>query len=460
MMTMTKRVLTMSKPQFERASPIAVDLREWSCADPSNTPALAGATLADLGRRQVVESLRSRIDVRQDFEGLAFESTSYVGRVDVGRFRISIAPKIDRTPLATLLRYAYGLSDLEVSSRTELPIAKDSFADLLITLFCEEVEILLYRGLARRYRAARDILASPRGRIDVGEIARRGGVLEARLPCRFFERSVDAPPNRVVRASLARAARLASDHALRQRAHRLEAMFTGVAALPSLRSQDVETAMSRLTRMEENYRPALALAALFVDDLGVTFDAAQPASAAPGFLFDMNRFFQRLLSRFLHEHLAQARIEDERAIRHLFAYLPENRAGAQKPPNPRPDYALFEGGELRAFIDAKYRDIGARGYPASWLYQLSIYALASPRRVSVLLYASTAEDTADQRVEIRQPLRTSSAPHASVIIRAVSLRALAALLALSPTAATLGARRRFASDLVSLQSESPARAAA
>ena len=45
----------------------------------------------------------------------------------------------------------------------------------------------------------------------------------------------------------------------------------------------------------------------------------------PGFLFDMNVFFQRLLSRFLRDNLAGARIADELAIRNLLAYALKQR---------------------------------------------------------------------------------------------------------------------------------------
>jgi hypothetical protein len=127
---------------------------------------------------------------------------------------------------------------------------------------------------------------------------------------------------------------------------------------------------------------------LLEDSLGLAFDAAQPPSRMPGFLFDMNVFFQRLLSRFLHDNLTSVRIADEVAIRNLFAYAPDANPRQRSAPAPRPDYALFDGSTLHGFVDAKYRDIWERGLPTEWLYQLSLYALASPNDVSVLLYAS------------------------------------------------------------------------
>jgi 5-methylcytosine-specific restriction enzyme subunit McrC len=56
------------------------------------------------------------------------------------------------------------------------------------------------------------------------------------------------------------------------------------------------------------------------------------------------------------------------------------------------------------FLDAKYRDIWERRLPPEWLYQLSVYALAAPSQVSVLLYATMSAQAEDERIEIRQPV--------------------------------------------------------
>ena len=151
-------------------------------------------------------------------------------------------------------------------------------------------------------------------------------------------------------------------------------------------------------------RPALTIIGLLQNTLGLTFDSSNPLSRMPGFLFDMNAFFQRLVSRFLHDNLTVDRIADESAIRGLFSYAPDANPRRRKAPAPRPDYALFRGKILKGFLDAKYRDIWEANLPAEWLYQLSVYALASLSELSVLLYASTAEEACDERIEVHQPV--------------------------------------------------------
>jgi 5-methylcytosine-specific restriction enzyme subunit McrC len=232
--------------------------------------------------------------------------------------------------------------------------------------------------------------------------------------------------------------------------HQLSAAFWDVEQLGRLGMEHIESAERELTRLTAACGPALTIIRLLQDMLGVSFDSGQLSSRIPGFLFDMNAFFQRLLSRFLHENLVDSWIEDERAIRSLFAYAPSANPKRRRAPAPRPDYALFRDKTLEGFVDAKYRDIWDRNLPAEWLYQLSIYALASPARVSVLLYGSMSEAALDERVEVRQPLAWSNNEPASVIVRPVPLSYLAELVDPDQARIRTRERRNLAEQLVLL----------
>src|SRR5262249_4735614 len=56
-------------------------------------------------------------------------------------------------------------------------------------------------------------------------------------------------------------------------------------------------------------------------------------------------------------NLTSTRIADEVPIRNLFAYAADGNPKGRSAPVPRPDYALFRGDTLYAFLDAKYRNI-------------------------------------------------------------------------------------------------------
>jgi 5-methylcytosine-specific restriction enzyme subunit McrC len=117
---------------------------------------------------------------------------------------------------------------------------------------------------------------------------------------------------------------------------------------------------------------------------------------------------------------------------------------------------LFYDGTLHGFLDAKYRDIWDRSLPTEWLYQLSIYALASPAEVSVLLYASMSPHAQDERLEVRQPVLWSNKRPASVILRPVQLAELAELLDPDRSQRSAVERRYLADQLVLPRTRKPA----
>ena len=85
-------------------------------------------------------------------------------------------------------------------------------------------------------------------------------------------------------------------------------------------------------------------------------------------------------------------------------------------------FTVFHGKRLIGFVDAKCRDIWTRDLRAPWLYQLSIYSLASPSRMSIILYASMDDSARDEKIEIRPPLHEVLGTPASVVTGNLSRR--------------------------------------
>ncbi len=437
---------------LRKSAPILVELTEWARTGPEQFPVLADQSLAENVLSQpLTEALRPRIDIRRTYRGLEIASTSFVGRVDVGRLRIAISPKLPAMPLTRLLRYAYSLRDIATMEETRAPTTRHGLHDLLIAMLASEVGELLHRGPARRYVPITNNTDLPRGRILIHRLARKGGITEAQLPCQYFDRHVNWHLNQTLRAGLETAAQMTEDLDLRRRVHKLAAGFGDVDQKAELFGVDIDRAERGLTRLTAANGPALTIIRLLHDMLGLGFEAEAPLSRIPGLLFDMNQFFQRLLSRFLHENLVNARVEDTWPIRNIFAYAAHANPRQRSGPAPRPDFALISGNTLRGFLDAKYRDIWDRDFPAEWLYQLSIYALASPRRASVMLYATMSAKATDEQIDVRPPIKGVLNGSAAVIIRPVPLPRLAMLLRPNQSGRLAAERRRMAKQLVTLR---------
>ena len=202
---------------------------------------------------------------------------------------------------------------------------------------------------------------------------------------------------------------------------------------------------SRLTRA---YRPALELVHLLADSSGIGPERGEEGASLPGFLFDMNHFFQRLLSRFLHDALPGYVVSDEEALYGMMRYAPAHNPRGKRSPAPRPDFIVRRGGRVVAMLDAKYRDLWEHDLPREMLYQLAIYALsreapgAAGAATSVILYSTLADGAREARIEILDPARGRE--RATVVLRPVDLKELSDLVALPPTAASADAQRRFA----------------
>lgn len=128
----------------------SVALREWTSVGPGDCAALAGRRLAPGGSTwRLAQALTAggRLIVRELADGLALQATSWVGRVTLDDLTITVRPKIPALPLMTLLRYAYGLRDLQLTETACYAGEAGAFQDLLIAQLIAEAGDLLARGL-------------------------------------------------------------------------------------------------------------------------------------------------------------------------------------------------------------------------------------------------------------------------------------------------------------------------
>ena len=409
---------------------VNVSLSEWETLRPEHGSILAGRNLENDANRELAERLADAkcVEILELARGLEIRATSFVGRLSLGELTITIRPKLSGAPFLNLLRYAYGLRHLSVYGHLEYDSEKWTFQDLLIQQLVAEVTELLARGIHRDYERLQEQLAVPRGRIEFDRLAVSPRLLTAALPCVHYPRTEDTLLNQVALAGLVYAARLTTNIDLRTRLNRLVKSLTETVSLRKLNRVLLSDAQLILDRRTRAYGSTLVLIELLLANEGVSLEGEADRVRLPGFLFDMNRFFQALISRFLHDHLEGCEIQDEYRVKGLFSYDPNCNPRKRQAPVQKPDFVIRGDHEIKAILDAKYRDLWERPLPREMLYQLALYALGrrEGKREAVILYPTLAMSASEQVIQLREPL--GGAFQAQVILRPVNLLELARLL--------------------------------
>ncbi len=413
-----------------------VSLREWETARPDERSLLVEQSLAEFpaGRRLAEElSKTGRIEVLELARGLELRASSFVGRVSLGEITVTIRPKITGGPLLNLFRYAYGLRNLDLYGAVDFASSSWSFQDLLIHQLAAETRELLDRGIHRDYERVDSDLASPRGRIDFTRYLQTVQRAQTTLPCVHHPRMEDTLLNRVLLAGLHFAAGLAADGELKGHMRRLSKRLGEAVSEQRLDASLIAEAWRSIDRRTVAYEPALKLIELLLDGQGVALDEQGSRVRLKGFLFDMNRFFQALLSRFLRENLSGVEVHDEHRLKGMFRYRPGENPLGRRDPVLRPDFVLMRGGQTVAVLDAKYRDLWEQPLPREMLYQLALYALGrTGERASAILYPTVEAAARKQTIVIQEPVRGGES--ARVTLRPVNLLRLDQLLRGGPAA--------------------------
>jgi 5-methylcytosine-specific restriction enzyme subunit McrC len=393
-------------------------LTEWDEKGPE-TPVLRGRSFRATDTHRLVERLSRLLQIEELRDGLRVRSFAFVGRVEVEDLTITIRPKIEPQTLLGLVQYAFELRHLHTVASAEYQDAGALFQDLLAAQLLSELRELIRSGLFRNYREIRHDLTAPRGRIDFPRLATQTNWNRFSIPCREYPRSTDNILNRVLRAGAGLAASVAQDRAL-TRDLRAELKFLEeVAGHAELTADLMAQADRGITRQTSAYRPALRLIELLRSACWPSLDG-DGSTRLPGFLFDMNRFFQALVSRFLHDHLEGLEVADEQSLAGFMRYLPGHNPRWHKHPMPRPDFTITKGREVVTFLDAKYRDLWEQNLPREMLYQLAIYALSGRSGGNAaIIYPTHAGAGREAVIEIAAP--NSVEPPARVSLRPLDL---------------------------------------
>ena len=363
--------------------------------------------------RTVIEQSSASGDDRLQIEelrrGLRVRTRSWVGVVRLPTVEIRVVPKVtrDQLGLVRLLEYASGLDGLtRLRDGTTVEASGDSLLELFVLLFVEASERVLRRGLLSGYVEREDDLPFARGRILADrQMLERFGQLD-RIVCRFDELEHDVVENQLLTAALRVASSRVTSAELQRRISRLRGVLEPVSDTDQL---DLAGARATVTynRLNAHYETAHRLGWLLFDALGIDDLFAPGETRSFSFLLNMNRLFERFVTRAVKQVLPAARYRVTSQI--SFKSVVWNVSHQRPYTNIIPDVIVErrEESDRRVAIDAKYKLYDERGFDQGDIYQAFLYAFALGTTASggvpasLLLYPATSGEPRSTRLRIR-----------------------------------------------------------
>jgi 5-methylcytosine-specific restriction enzyme subunit McrC len=298
---------------------------------------------------------------------------STVGAAGVGDLLVELQPKVGLAPVLFLVSYAL---DPRGWRDAPAPLATGSLTEAVVALFGRTLADALRPGLLHGYRSQDEALTTVRGSIRFGDQMRRHAGLPLPVEVRYDDFTPDVLENRLLRTAVDVIGRMRLRHsASHLTAARLHQQLAGITPLPLDRTPPEPL----WTRLNERYRPAVALARLIIASGGL--EARLGRQNASAFLLDMNQVFESFVRVALREALRLTPTSFPAPDRSRRTWLDEQRRIELLP-----DLSWWAGSTCLFVGDCKYKR-PAGSIPNADVYQMLAYLTAYRLDAGLLLYA-------------------------------------------------------------------------
>lgn len=357
------------------------------------------STELPLADEKVIEQLlllqkRNIIEVNLTSNGIKVSANSMVGFEGNQNLRIAIKPKISGFSVLKMIGYIHGFIPIKYQENAYLGEGEVSLFDLLIVQWLDLVEKLTPK-LRQNYITIQEKETYIKGKIRVGELAKQG-IVTPKTPVEYQVLNIDQTLNQMIKAGLSYYKQQTLNPYLVNQINLLLRDYTSVKNI-YLNKNEIESKISRLTRLEKDYRVPLKYLNWLLSLSGMGSNSERGNSL----WINMNSLFQDYLTAFFERYSVGYRLESEVSNRTIFKYDSEYNPLNKSSISIRPDLLVYDYGGLRNIIDFKYKNYTDHSISTSDLYQLSNYGLTvGEGNINPIILYPTEREFPDQVIDV------------------------------------------------------------
>ena len=312
-------------------------------------------------------------------QGVKFKQ--YVGVIQVGRTTIEILPKTDNNNPQLwhniLLQMLAECKKIKRESVSQAVLRKreNSLLDLYIEMYLDEVEVLLHKGLSKKYLQEQSQTKALKGKLLFSKHIRKNIVHKERFFTEHTIYSSDNTFNKIIKTGLKVIAKLNCASYMKDRALGLLIYFHNVSDAGIINDKSFDRL--NLSRNTEKYKEAISIARLII--LNYSPDIRSGSENLLAILFDMNNLWED----FIYRQLLKSREADVEV-------LPQRKKKFWENKEIKPDIVIKKGEET-FIIDTKWKVLDQIEPSDADLKQMFTYNIHWESAHSILIYPRTPD---------------------------------------------------------------------
>ncbi len=317
-------------------------------------------------------------------KGVRFEN--YVGVIKIGELTIEILPKVDNNIVPNRMLWKNILLNMlkickfiqvDTISEAQLKRQYNSILDIYFELYLTEIEVLVKKGLVKKYRINQSNQNSLKGKLLISKNIQKNLVHKERFYCehQYFDK------NHQIHQILYKALFILKSliaPSLKDKLNRLLFEFQEINLL-DIQKEDFERIV--INRKNQVYHKAIDIAKIIILNYSPSLNYGNTNLLT--LLFDMNALWEEYIFKILHKH----RMEGMEV-----SFQNSNRFWENK--RIRPDIVINYKDEIFV-VDTKWKIVEANNPSDNDLKQMFVYNLHWNAQKALLLYPKINQSDCD-----------------------------------------------------------------